>query len=360
MAQRVPAYRIVAEWISALADPFTYSPRRNLHLAFGFLWGLPIPFVTVAIHSWAAGAAPLDVLRHHPVHWLFAAHPILFAVVFGAMGTVRARQDREISSLVDRLRKAAADLAAANAELRALDAAKQRFIADVVHELRTPLVSVSGYLELALEGRLGTLDGRARDGLRIAMRNAERLERMIFQLLDLARAESGALVLERTSFDLREAVREVAEALHAEAQRRGLSLEVEIAAGPLPVHADRGRLQTVVSNLVVNALKYTPAGGTVRLAVRPVEEGAEVTVSDTGPGLSDETRAHLFERFAPGGERRNGAGLGLAIVKTYLDAHGIGIGVLTSPGSGTQFRFVVPFARGGCHDSASNNVRPDH
>lgn len=334
------------DWLAALAEPYTYRADRNLYTVFGFLWGVPIPFASVLVHALAV-QAPLhpgtlwEIFAQQPIHWVFALHPLLFAVVFGAMGTVKTRKETEIHRLMEDLCRAVDDLAAANQRLRELDAARQRFIADVTHNLRTPLVAIHGYLEMILDGRLGSIVPEQRRGLETAARNARRLKVMIQQLLDLARAESGALVLERRPCDLTTLLIETADSFRPEAQRRAVCLETVLPAGPVVVRADRERLAQVLGNLADNALKHTPAGGTVRLALGIDGIRAHVRVEDTGPGIAEEVRRHLFERFVQGDRRAGGAGLGLSIVKAYLDAHGAPPQVDSNPGRGTTVSFTL-------------------
>jgi two-component system, OmpR family, sensor kinase len=217
--------------------------------------------------------------------------------------------------------------------------AQRRFVADASHELRTPLTT--------LRVNLATL--RRRDGTRPAEEveilddldgELERLSRLVGGLLALARADAGQ-PLELTPLALDDVVRDVARACARQARDRGLIFE---EGPPLWVLGSADHLQQVVRNLVENALKYTPPGGHVWLAVQDVAGGAELTVRDDGAGIRPEDLPHVFERFyrAPAARSSPGAGLGLSIAEWIVRAHGGRIGVESAPGVGTTFRVWLP------------------
>jgi signal transduction histidine kinase len=216
----------------------------------------------------------------------------------------------------------------------------------VSHDLRNPLSNVGLAATLVLE----TLPGgdkwvAARAQIGIIKRSCDRMNRMIQDLLDVARIESGGLAVERTRVAVEPLLDEVAALLRPGVERRGQRLDRRVAAGLPAVSADRDRLLQVFSNLVDNAGKFTPAGGTITVSADGDQGAVRFCVSDTGSGLSPELVPHLFDRFwqAKRTDRR-GIGLGLSIVKALVEAHDGQIGVESTLGQGTTFRFSVPAA----------------
>jgi signal transduction histidine kinase len=232
--------------------------------------------------------------------------------------------------------------------LRELDRLKDDFVASVSHELRTPLTSIRGYLELLHDGEGGPLTGNQREFLTVIDRNADRLLRLVGDLLDVAQIDGGQIVLERERVALAAIAEDAVEGARAVACTRGIDLISEASAAPF-VHADPSRLAQVVDNLVSNALKFTPTGGTVRVRVAAEADRAVLTVSDTGMGIPKDEQARLFERFfranAAGERAIPGTGLGLWITKTIVDAHEGAIAVTSEAGSGTTFVVELPLAQ---------------
>jgi signal transduction histidine kinase len=249
-------------------------------------------------------------------------------------------------ALILRERKSlAARLEIQNQELLELDALKDDFIASVSHELRTPLTSIRGYLDLVREGEAGELTDDQERFLGIVDRNADRLLRVVGDLLFVAQVGAGKLDLALEDVELDKLVDHATDAARPHADSRELELVSEIE--PLPtLRADRARLGQVLDNLVSNAIKFTPTGG--RVVVRAfAEDGAVVLeVSDTGLGMSPDEQARLFERFyrtaAASEHAIQGTGLGLTIVKAIVDAHGGSITVQSATGAGTTFRILLP------------------
>ncbi|UNX55346.1 ATP-binding protein [Georgenia sp. TF02-10] len=227
------------------------------------------------------------------------------------------------------------------AEMAAL-AQREDFVSSVSHELRTPLTSVLGYLDLALDDPATPEPVRAH--LAVAERNAERLLRLIGDLLTAARTRRGELELDRAPVDLAEVVAEAVQALAPRARQAGVALHVD--AAPVTVTADRSRLRQVVDNVLSNAVKYTPAGGRVDVATEAVDGMARVRVRDTGIGIAPAEQAGLFDRFYRAPSVRHGrvvgAGLGLHISRQIVQAHGGTIELTSAPGEGTEVRIGLP------------------
>ncbi|MBI5365449.1 MAG: HAMP domain-containing histidine kinase [Planctomycetes bacterium] len=356
-----PSSTIVREFFAALRDPFTRSLRHNTYLWFGVLWGLPIPLFSLGIDLLARDLPVtmiqvFAVFREHPLHFLFLAHPLLFAVVFGAMGSVRRQKDQKIAGLIADLEEHLRLLAAANAELKGLDRLKSEFLANVSHELRTPLVSIQGYSEMILEGRLGPINAKQAEGLQIAGRNVIRLLDLINELLEFSRLQSGKSTFHIGAFDLRDAVHAAAVLLRPRLEEKRLRFEEAVPPDACSIFADRDKLNRVFINLLSNAVKFTPEGGTIATAVARDESGMyRIEVRDTGCGIPAEAHGRVFERFwqYDGSTRRKhgGTGLGLAICKEIVQGHGGRISFESAEGKGTVMRVLLPIGRAGTETS---------
>ncbi|HVS86060.1 MAG TPA: HAMP domain-containing sensor histidine kinase [Gaiellaceae bacterium] len=229
--------------------------------------------------------------------------------------------------------------------LREADRQKDELISVVSHDLRTPLTSIVGYLELALEAeRDPVLGAQLSDFLRISMRNAQRLSLLVEQLLFVTRAHAGRAELDLEEVAVDEVVRDVVESARPEADAKQLAITV---TGGRPVAvADPHRFTEAVENLLSNAIKFTPESGSVELELR--EDGAFVTlvVRDSGPGIDADDLPHVFERFyrARSAEGIPGNGIGLAIVEAIASAHGGSVRAADRPEGGAEFELSVPRA----------------
>jgi signal transduction histidine kinase len=230
---------------------------------------------------------------------------------------------------------------------RRMDRMKDEFIATASHELRTPLTSILGYVEALREGDAGALAPEQERFLEVIARNSHRLRHLVDDLLDVARADAGRLALSMARVDLGEVVTEASQAARPVAAERGITLSVEAPAGAV-VSGDRTRLGQVVDNLVSNALKFTPPGGVVSVAVARERDEVACEVADTGVGIPAAELDRLFERFYRGSRASvdavQGSGLGLAIAKTIVDAHGGRIALESEEGLGTCVRLTLPAA----------------
>ena len=243
----------------------------------------------------------------------------------------------EIADSGSELGQLASILNATFARLEDAFAVQARFTADAAHELRTPVSIVISQAQLGLRAERTTAEYR--EMLDACLRAAQRMQRLIDSLLDLARLDARAMPLHREACDLADIARESASLLRPAAAERRIALECELA--PAPCEADPERIAQVITNLLANALEHTPALG--RITIRTAANHASVTLSvcDTGGGIAPEHLPRVFERFYRADPSRNrrtgGAGLGLAICKTIADAHGGSLEVTSAPGEGSTF-----------------------
>lgn len=219
----------------------------------------------------------------------------------------------------------------------------RQFSTDVSHELRTPLTVVRGQLEVALF--TAKSPEQYREAMENALEDVERLSSIVRALLLLSQSETGQLVLQKSDFDLAEAVRDVADQFQIPAEGDGVRLLAETPER-FPVQADRIQIDRLLSNLLSNAIKYTPAGGEVRVRLIAGPGQATLIVEDTGVGIAPEHLPHIFDRFyrVPSADPHKGLGLGLSFVAWIVKAHGGSFHVESQPGRGSRFTITVPAA----------------
>jgi two-component system sensor histidine kinase BaeS len=219
------------------------------------------------------------------------------------------------------------------------------FLADVSHELRTPLAALRTFNELLTEGAADDPETRA-EFLESSGQQIERLDWLAQNLLELSKLDSGLVLLDLRPEDLRAAVESAVEQTTAAARRRGVELSLHLPDAPIRIRHDPQRIGQVVANLVANAVKFTPRGGSVSVDVAATPGGARIEVVDTGVGIDAAELPHIFERFYRGSRaneaRSSGSGLGLAIVRSIVDMHGGTVEVESHVGSGSRFAVTLP------------------
>jgi PAS domain S-box-containing protein len=230
------------------------------------------------------------------------------------------------------------------------EAAKSEFVSIVSHELRTPLTSVKTSLSLLLRGAGGAISEDARDLVEIALRNLDRLIRLVDDLLDLSRIESGRVEMEMTPVSLQDAVGRAIGAVEAFAHERDVTIEVGDSEAGVFVLADADRLQQVIVNLASNAVKFSPAGGRVELRWWSQSEYAVLEISDQGPGIPTHQLEEIFDKFRQleqaATRRAGGAGLGLAISRNLVDQMGGSLWAESEKGRGSRFFLRLRLAHG--------------
>ncbi len=252
----------------------------------------------------------------------------------------------EIGRLGDALNAMAGRLQESREQLLDADRQRRRFLADVTHDLATPLTTIRGYAETLIDPAVPKSSEETERYLRFIQEEAIRMDALVADLLDLARVESGGIPLDRETIDLADLARAEAERIRPAFVEAGLALDVPLpdAAGP-EASADRRRLEQLLSNLLGNALRHVPAGGRVWVRVeRAAEGGRLLIVEDDGPGFPAQDLSLVFERFYRGNPARpsGGTGLGLAIVRGIARAHGGDATAENRPGGGARVIVRLP------------------
>jgi two-component system phosphate regulon sensor histidine kinase PhoR len=228
-------------------------------------------------------------------------------------------------------------------ELRRASSARRIFLANISHDLRTPLASLQAMIETLLDG---AIDDRAaaEDFLRRMDAEVAGLSRLVGEFLELTRIESGQLKLAAEPTDLRPLLAAVAARMAAQAQARGITIGLALPKDLPIVSADAARIEQVLLNLLQNALAFTPRGGRITLGAEALPDHVAIWVRDTGTGIAPEDLPHIFERFYKADRARSGGGtgLGLAIAKHLVERHGGQIEAASQPGKGTTVSFSLP------------------
>ena len=251
-------------------------------------------------------------------------------------------------SLEHRVVQRTRELQEANEKLQELDRLKSTFVSIVSHELRTPMTSIKGYVENMLDGLSGGLNEKQSRSLERVKHNIDRLTRMINELLDLSKIEAGRMELQLCPISLVDLAADVVETYQAVARTKAITLRADPRDAVPLANGDADKLHRVLTNLIHNAIKFTPRGGEIRVEAC-VRDGThvEMSVSDTGCGISPEDRTKVFDKFywsdAVPVEAR-GAGLGLAIAKNLVELHGGSMRVDSALGAGSRFAFTIPVA----------------
>ena len=252
----------------------------------------------------------------------------------------------EISQLGTTFKEMAERLAQQMNALKKTDTLRRELVANVSHDLRTPIASLQGYLETLLlkEGKLSTAEQRKY--LQIAMRHSEQLAKLVAELFELAKLDSQEIQLQREPFALAELVQDVLLNFQLVSENAGVRLEPNIPKDLPFVSGDIALIERVLENLMENAFRHTPQGGAVKIIVCLEENVVVVYVTDNGCGIAPDDLIHIFDRFYQvhrnAREKAAGAGLGLAIAKRILDLHGAPIEVQSELNIGTIFRFSLP------------------
>ncbi len=237
-------------------------------------------------------------------------------------------------------------------KLRELDQLKDEFISSVSHELRSPLAAISGYVELLQNKPLEEMDPAKRNkAFGIIQESTTRLAHFINDILDYAKIKSGHMNLNKTTFSLKTLSEDILNLFHALTEKKEITTIIDISNQIGDIRADQEKIRQVLTNLVSNALKFTPAGGRIRIGAKNQGEFIQISVQDSGIGIPDEAKEAVFERFkqvnqdtskADSDVKVKGTGLGLAIAKGIIESHGGRIWLESELGKGTTFNFTLP------------------
>lgn len=309
----------------------------------------------IAIWGTLQGSGPFaDGAQHERLLLLqaFIAVIAVTALVLAVGVAERRRAEHELDELNRTLERRIQDrtstLQATVEQLQEFNQLKTAFVGIVSHELRTPLTSIKSLSENLLEGVAGPLNEKQKYYASRIQLNTDRLTRMLNELLNLSKMETGKMELRPTVLSLQELLSELVEVFQPLAQRKSITMDVGSMESMPKVRVDRDKLYEVLANLLENAIKFTPSGGRVHIDARVVDDRhIKMNVSDTGCGISEEHMSKIFDKFyrvEPGSGPVPGSGLGLAIAKGLIELHGGTIGVESVPGKGSHFYFTLPFA----------------
>jgi signal transduction histidine kinase len=261
------------------------------------------------------------------------------------------KANRSLSEYSAELARNNTEVERANERLQDLDRLKSHFLSNVSHELRTPLTAIGGLVDNMLDGVTGMLNDKQSRYISGIRDSSERLTRLINDLLDLSVIEAGRVRLEPSQFSVSDLLQEVASTMTAVAHAKPVTLELPSAIANQMVWADRDRITQVLTNLISNAIKFTPKAGKVSVTIGPAnnDDLLQISVSDTGPGIPEDECTRIFDEFyqisRPGEEKIKGVGLGLAISKKLVEMNGGKISVGSNHGAGSTFTFTVPAYR---------------
>lgn len=337
-----------------------------LVMAFVLRWGLRESLVAAGmiLVFYVAASWPGGIAKHKEdfASNLFFLSCTAIVAATGSYLHTRSRF-REFTATFE-LARSRGELEATNQKLLELDQTKSRFFANISHELRTPLTLLIGPLETLLHRHSRALDEETRSMLLTMHANGMRLLKLINDLLDLVRLESGKIEVKREPVAVAEFVKGLASAARQVAEDKRLTLDARALPEVGVVLADRDKLEKILLNLIFNALKFTPAGGRVAVEVRRIEQDLVFSVSDTGMGIPEKNLPRIFERFwqADGSSKRKyqGVGIGLALVKELAEVQGGSVSVTSQEGKGTTFQVRLPYQEGSLalHETPAPQTAP--
>jgi signal transduction histidine kinase len=250
----------------------------------------------------------------------------------------------EVAAVAVAFNRMADDLAARQQQLTAADRARRQLLADVSHELMTPLTAIRGYAETLTLPQFGPFAADGQRYVHIIQEEVERIERLVGDLLDLSRYEAAGITLVQEDVAVAELFDRVVERHEQAARQKQVTIHVVLADEEMEVRGDGRRLEQALQNLASNALRHTPPGGRVTLSAEQREAVTLLRVADTGSGIPAEHLPHIFDRFYKADPSRSaaGSGLGLSIVKAIVERHGGKVSATSEPGGGTVFLIELP------------------
>jgi signal transduction histidine kinase len=327
---------------TAGGGPSGYVPLVLLPIFWLALYGTRSELAIAMVAAFSMFVAPLVFLQNRVYSHAELREALLWMAISLVVGFTAQRLVRAVREHAAETQRRGEELLEAQREAERL---KDEFFALVSHELRTPLSSITGYLELLMEDAEGKLDAEAWNHLEVIQRNADRLLRLVADILLVAQVQAGTFTLAKEPTDVSTLVAEAVEAAMPTAATKGIALNMDSEPLP-PIDGDRDRLAQLLDNLITNALKFTPSGE--RIDVRSCRSDGAILmeVENTGTYIRPDEQEQLFDRFfrASGAVQQaiGGVGLGLAICKAIAEAHGGQISVSSEEGGGTNFVVLLP------------------
>ena len=334
--------------VSILAFVYVRSAHPELSWLEASVWTLIPGFASWFVWNWyrlKKKVREREALLKEQVDSVDARHEELREAYLDQERTVVELRTLN-ADLENRIQERTRSLAVANERLRELDERKSAFVSIASHEIRTPLTSMKGFVENMLAGVTGDLRERQVLYLTRVKYNIERLTRTLNDLLDLSRIEAGHVELRLADVSLAEVTAEALDNLRPQAEAKSLEVEPTAPSQLAPVRGDRDKILQILTNLIHNAIKFTPSSGRISISLTSMEDSTiQVCVADTGCGIASEEVPNVFDRFYrsdSGTTESRGAGLGLAITKSLVDLHQGRIWVESTVGSGSRFYFTLP------------------
>lgn len=338
-----------------MSQVLTSARSESIRLASGVLVLAGLTLLMIWFMLWRQVRMPLQQLVHVAESvgggHLRIAHSDLTplrwnqetAVVADAFESMATRLQDLYDGLEQKVAERTAELEKANQELERASHHKSEFLNMVSHDFKTPLTSIITFTELLLDHAAGQINQEQKEYLEDVLESSGRLLTMVNDLLDLSRLEAGRIKLFCEVLDMRDLVKDAERTMRPLAEKKGVSLSVDMRTDLPLVRADALRVTQVLLNLLGNAVKFTPAGGSARVYAQEDGGYLQVAVEDTGIGIAPDEQEAVFEAFRQSGkERPEGSGLGLALAKSLVELHGGRIWLKSEPGRGSTFYFTLP------------------
>lgn len=341
---------IVKEFSRALKKGYTYNFKKNHYVIFGVLWGIPVPIVTIGIGIYFSKLSLsfnniLNHINNYPIYLFFLLHPVIFGVVFGAMGTIRDEKERQRVNFENSLLATNVELKEANKRLKELDELKDSFLSMVSHELLTPVTTIRGYVTFLIGRKSGPLTDKQKEALEITEEQAAHLIHLVEELMDLSKIQAGEFEVNLEPVDIKDIVSKVINSLKQSIEEKVITIENKLMEDIPHVLADERRISQVFSNLLGNAIKFTLSGGKIFIYSQEKEDKVEFCIEDTGIGIPKEKISRIFDRFyqvdSTTRRKYGGCGLGLTITKRIIELHNGRIWADSEAGKGSKFCFEL-------------------